>query len=305
MTLTLEAPRTMTRTRTPNLSQRVKAVQLSALARPSGKGVREARHKIAQLAWDLRVAGDWAAYRDVMHTLIELRARRKDDQWRPTDTQRQQRAHLREHSPMTVMRLADQRLQSPLSETRPAAQQELARRDAERWAANAVAQALWGVHQGERDWEAIPTRPTTLQASAPSGETSSSVQGPAQLTVRVPARRDAPPRTLILYRSDYDRLLALWGYDQVVQARRYGARLQGTAPQAVVDDLVNLAIQSASHPNLARSWHGYVSGARLGDVFAEHSSGTLQLAPRRNGDLREAALEIARQCRELPARPGE
>lgn len=314
MTLTLEAPHAMTRIRTPNLSPRVKAMQVAALARNSGKGVREAREHLCRLAWDLRVAGDWDAYRDVMGHLRELRGRTKADKWRPTDVQRRQRAHLREHSPMGVMRLADQQIQAPHSPTRSAVQEELSRRDAERWAANAVALALWAVHQGERSWEAIPTRPTTLQASAPRGEPSSSVSGPAQLTVRVPARREHAPRTLILYRADYDRLLALWGYGQVVTAERHsevllkGTRgltssLTGRAMKESVAAITELALQGCAHPNLARSWHGYVTGARLGDVFAEHSSGSVQLAPRRSGDLREAALEIARQCREVPPAP--
>lgn len=287
------------RPRTPSAQQRASALATAATARPSGKGVREARQKIAALAWDARLSGDWATYREVMRRLAELRARTKDDKWRPTPAFKPTRTHWRESSVSQRTREAEQRADSDASPRRAQVQAERDRQYAERWGANAVAQAVWAVHQGERDWEAIPTRPTTLPAYAPSGESSSSVSGPARLTIRVPARQDQPERRFYLFRSDYDQLLELWGYARVAQAHTLATSLRISGSRAEVDALYTLALGSARHPNLARSWHAFVTSPRFGDLFREHVSGTVQLNPNRNGDLREAALEVFRQCQEV------
>ncbi|THF70325.1 hypothetical protein E7T06_07580 [Deinococcus sp. Arct2-2] len=70
----------------------------------------------------------------------------------------------------------------------------------------------------------------------------------------------------------------------------------GSQARRDVDALYNLAPSAAAHPNLALSWHGYVTGGGLSDVFFQHSSGTMQFSPHRNGDLREAVLAIYALC---------
>lgn len=162
-----------------------------------------------------------------------------------------------------------------------------------RHAANALAQALWAVQQGDREWESIPTRPTTLQAAAPTGPSSSSVTGPARLTVRIPASPWGAAGTLTLYRAEYERTLSAWGIDRARAATALTADMRAAfVPDAIIEQAAALTLDAATHPNLARSWHAYITSPRLSDIYAPHSSGTMQLAPRRNGDLREALERI-------------
>jgi hypothetical protein len=104
---------------------------------------------------------------------------------------------------------------------------------------------------------------------------------------------------LHLYRAEYEALLNSWGWERLVKAEGLAARLKDKADQNTrrdVDALYDLARSAAAHPNLALSWHGYVTGAKLSDVFVQHSSGSMQLSPHRNGDLREAVLAIYALC---------
>lgn len=162
-----------------------------------------------------------------------------------------------------------------------------------RHAANALAHALWAVHQGDREWESIPTRSTLLQASAPTGPSSGSVTGPARLTVRVPESTWGGAGTLTLYRTEYEHLLSAWGIDRARAAAALTKDMRAAfVPASIIEQAATLTLDAATHPNLARSWHAYLTSPRLGDVYAPHSSGTMQLAPRRSGDLREALERI-------------
>ncbi len=146
---------------------------------------------------------------------------------------------------------------------------QLKSRDAARLSANALAHALWAVHQGERDWTPLATKPSTSQAQAPTGQGSSSVSGPAYLEVTVPPSHFGPAHTLRLFRADYERLLTLWGYDRVARASRLRQKLRGAgSPPDDVEALFTLALDGSAAPNLARAWHEYVAGGRLGDVFS-------------------------------------
>ncbi len=104
--------------------------------------------------------------------------------------------------------------------------------------------------------------------------------------------------TLHLYRTDHERLLEDWGDYRVTSAQHPVSKLWASGvPTDDLKALHSLAIHAVGRPNLALVWHSYVSGARLNDVFVLHSSGSMQLAPRRNGDLREAVLSIYAECR--------
>lgn len=174
---------------------------------------------------------------------------------------------------------------------------EQQQRDLDRVRSNALAHALWALHHGDRDWTPLPVKDSD-STLAPGGEpTTGRPTGPSYLVVQVPPSAYGDACRLELYRADYEALLAVWGYDRAARARRLRDKLRGGSAPEDLDALFDLAVQSAAHPNLALSWHGYVTSPRLGDVFRVHASGGMQLSPNRSGDLREALQEVYCQCR--------
>ena len=254
------------------------------------------------------VRQDRAAYTGVVQVMAEVRAAvaaelaetakttMRDKRNPPGDDPltRWYAAHLGEATPAS----SPTQQQRERQQRQNAVTGQLRQRDAARLAANALAHALWAVHQGERDWTPLATKPSTLQAHAPHGEApGTSVSGPAYLEVTVSGSPFGPAHALRLFRVDYERLLEAWGYHRVARASRLREKLRGTGAGADdVDALFTLALDASAAPNLARAWHAYIGSGRLGDVFRIHGSGTVQLSSGRSGDLREAVMELHAQC---------
>lgn len=291
--------KTSPRVRPPNLDTAEKLVA-AQWHNPTEEGLREARRSLVRRLWRNRKLKDPEApkraerLRALYDRVMRMHLARE---WEISDAERLSRQRNR-GNPSQLGREAQQRTDPTRSARRAEVEAELAQRNTERFSSNALATALWALHQGDRDWTPIPTGGAS-STTPPSG--TPRPIGAAYLEVHVPETAFGPAHRLRLYRHDYEQLLDLWGYHSVTRATRLAAKLRGTGSlDRDVQDLYDLALSSAKHPNLARAWHGYLTGTRLGDVFAEHSSGTMQLAPRRSGDLREALLEIYRQCQVLP-----
>lgn len=290
---------TTPRTRQPSAQQRADALMIAASARPSGKSVRAARQRIAQIAWEARTSGDWPTYREVMGRVRELRTRTKETGWKsPAEL----RAARRE-APAQVQRLADSRARA--DQARPHVQAQQRQRDLDRFRANALAHALWALHQGHRDWTPLPT--TTPDTTRPPAEDPiKRPLGAAYLDVQVPETQYGPACTLRMWRHNYEELLDLWGYHRVTRANRLRDKLRATSSSDDLTALHALALDSARHPNLAMSWHAYVTGSRLGDVFTPHqASQSMQLASGRSGDLREALNQVYAQAQVITHRAGD
>jgi len=179
--------------------------------------------------------------------------------------------------------------------------------DVERWRANTLAEALWGIAHGIRDWESIPTRPHTQPAFLADAKVTASVPQPQRLLVRVPGLPQIGIIThdIVLYRKDYDALLEEWGYTALKAAEAIRARheaRQGKRGQGVDMERLLSIVESGRirHPALALAWAGYLASARLAAVFTYHPhSRTVQVAARQNGDLRECVLQLRDYARVL------
>ena len=284
--------------RPPRLASRDEADRIAhrAWTDPTETGLKRARQQLVRLMWRARRAGNpdrRAAYRPAYLRVLAMQAARE---WEITPHERAARIRNRADEPQ-YHREAGQRCEAAASPRRLQLRSEQHQRDLDRTRSNALAHALWAVHQGERDWTPLPVKDSD-STLAPGGEpTTGRPTGPSYLVVAVPESAYGPACRLELYRADYEALLALWGYDRAARARRLRDKLRGGSSGEDLDALFDLAVQSATHPNLALSWHGYVTSSRLGDVFREHTSGGMQLSPNRSGDLREALREVYAQCR--------
>lgn len=253
------------------------------------------RRRLIQLAWNARRDGDAHTYQELRRSLDRVTRRLRaatPAARRLTPQERTEHARLRATPTPQLDREAAQRIQRDATQDARAAQRQ--ERDTRARAVNALAHALHGVHSGARDWDTLPTRPTTLPASAPSRESRGTpgTSGPARLEIRVPGE----PLTLHLYRSDYEALLDLWGYGTVTRALTLTQQLRGAIPSAI-REAEQLMMAAARHPNLARALHTYLTGP-FGDVYVPHkASGTQQLGSNRSGDLREALDQIYAACK--------
>lgn len=296
-----EVPRPMTpspRSRLPTTAQR--AGQIAHRRPETPEGYAQTARALLALATEARAAGDAPALRAARQAMAVQRAH-----WQRTiGAQGAASMRLKRNptaaDPLTLWYAAT--LGAPVEPlpTTPPPPTPAHERDQLRLGANALAHALWALSQGERTWEALPTRPHTLPVQG-GGSPRSSTPGAAVLTVRVPAVGPLPPLRALLYRADYEGLLLDWGYARVQQADRVAARLRVGALGADVDLLLAMALEGERSPNLARAWHAYVTSARLGDVFIPHASGSVQLSPNRSGDLREAVLQLYGRCRVVVA----
>lgn len=300
------APRTRTPSAQPQASlreasrQRADALAIAASARPSGKGVRQAREKLLRLAWGARLSGDWATWREIMVRVRELRGRTKAGGWKPTGTPGHELRRARQQGPEEHLQDADWRAHVDASRPSPATLRRQQRERAlTRWRAGALVEALWGLAHGVRDWEALPTRPITATVHAPDAATTASVSTPQRLTVFVPAlpTLGIEAHEIRLYRAEYEALLEQWGYAHLQKVNALTARLEtvpGTKRDRAADELAELVIGAyVRQPAKALSWQSYLQAARLGAVFAyDPHRQDVRLAPRRSGDLRECALEI-------------
>lgn len=244
-------------------------------------------------------------YRRLINLMVTVRRLHAARQARLTRLSLRAKADPQGTDPLTRWYAAvlSERLDDPAAPVRPPpllrpqALLALDTRDLERHSANALAQALWAVHQGERQWQGIPTKPSISQAQAPGEKVTASLPQPERLEVSVPESAYGPALTLHLYRSDYERLLRDWGYFRTARTQRLRAELAGSGNARALDELTGLALEGAGRPNLAQAWCSYVEGPRLGDIFRAHVSGSMQLCPGRTGDLREAALAVLAMCR--------
>lgn len=280
---------------------RTGALVVAGSVRPSARSVRAARGQLADLAWTARLAGDWATWREVMRRLREVRGRTKAAGWKPGEGEWGAARQLRRTPPAQLRREAEQRVHADAHRI-PADEAERAQRERllTRWRAGAVCEALWGLAHGTREWEAIPTRPTTATVHQPDAATTASVATPQRLTAFVPAlpALGIEAHEVRLYRAEYEALLEAWGYTHLQKVNALRARLEivpGTRRDRAADELATLCIRAyVPHPAKALTWEAYLQGARLGAVFAYvPDRRDVRLAPRRSGDLRECALEIA------------
>ena len=264
---------------------------------PTEAGLRRTRRRLVRLMWHARAAGKptlRAHYLRAYLWVCEMQAQRE---WEIPEYIRTARERNRKEPQVQYRRELFQAQDAKASPRRLQLRSEQQQRDLDRTRSNALAHALWAVHQGERDWTPLPVKDSD-STLAPGGEpTTGRPTGPSYLVVAVPESAYGPACRLELYRADYEALLALWGYDRAARARRLRDKLRGSSSPEDLDALFDLACASAAHPNLALSWHGYVTSSRLGDVFREHTSGGMQLSPNRSGDLREALREVYAQCR--------
>lgn len=279
-------------TTTP-IRRRARARAMYAACKPSGRSVEAARRQLSQVAWAARTEGDWATYREIMRALAELRTRSKDTGWKPTTEDAARVRRETRHTPPPVLeREAAQRVEHDQRQQRPQDPEKFAR-NLQRWRAEVVCEALWGLAWGTRDWEHIPTRPITANVYVSDGQTTASVQTPQRLTVRVPAVHGLgiEAHTLRIYRAELDALLAGWGVPQERSLQAARVRLGESRAVAV---LYEAALRSLPHPELALAWAEYLSGPRLGAVFqVDPRRGEVRLAPRRSAHLRECALQLA------------
>jgi hypothetical protein len=247
--------------------------------------------------WRARRAGNperRAAYRPAYLRVLAMQTARE---WDITPAERATRLRNRRQPEVQYHRETQQRQDAETNPRRIQLRSEQQQRDLDRFRANTLATALWALHHGDRDWTPLPVKDSD-STLAPGGEpTTGRPTGPSYLVVQVPPSAYGDPCRLELYRADYEALLAVWGYDRAARARRLRDKLRGGSAPEDLDALFDLAVQSAAHPNLALSWHGYVTSPRLGDVFRVHASGGMQLSPNRSGDLREALQEVYCQCR--------
>jgi len=282
-----------------SITQRVSALLLRTSANPSLKGITAARQKIAQIAWEARISGDWNTWREVMRHLKSLREQQQREGRKLDAAGRAQRLEAKNTSPAQITRLAEQRVRAesrrlPKSEQ----QQQEYDRNLIRWRAEAVCEALWALNNGDRNWEAVSTRSTLLPSHSSDVEMTGSSSGPRRLTIRVPelAVLRIEEHTLRLYRAEYDAMLAAWGYTSMRKVETLRERIVATNAQAAsaVDELTRLAMNAyVSRPALALAWSNYLSSDRMPTIFEFHAqSRGVQLAPRRSGDLRNCALEL-------------
>ncbi|UQN10385.1 hypothetical protein [Deinococcus sp. QL22] len=259
--------------------------------------LQKSRRKLVRQMWKARRAGETCTFTEAKRSYDRV-CRRQRTPGRLPLAEEAARRPLSRTPPAQQLRLAQQRVAADAGRI-PAETFAQTRRERDRTliAANALAHALWGIHQGHRSWTPLGVKPSTAQATAPQEQrTNGTFPSPERLELQVPGEA----MELHLYRAEYDALLESWGWGRLVKAESLSARLKlgaGSEARRDVDALYDLALSAAGHPNLALSWHGYVTRAFLGDVFTPHSSGTMQLASRRSGDLREAVLAIYALCR--------
>jgi len=190
----------------------------------------------------------------------------------------------------------------------------------QRWQANAVAQAIWATHHGEREWMMLSRSVQTTIAAAVGEDVPKSTRPPSggerthgsptptgdHLDIRVPACHEIhyPGEMLRLLRADLQKLEADWGLDVLrrVDALRRKTGFE-TGESRSLDELVGMVSGHARRPNLAMSWHGYLSAPRLANIFLLHAGrgerASVQRANGRSGDLGEAALGVAGLCRSI------
>ncbi|KQR33138.1 hypothetical protein [Deinococcus sp. Leaf326] len=265
---------------------------------PTEAGLRRTRRRLVRLMWYARAEQKShlrAAYHRAYLWVCEMQAQHE---WDIPAAIRETRQRNRKQPQAQYQREILQAHGAKTNPRRAQLRSEQQQRDLDRVRSNALAHALWAVHQGERDWTPLPVKDSD-STLAPGGEpTTGRPTGPSYLVVQVPPSAYGDPCRLELYRADYEALLAVWGYDRAARARRLRDKLRGSSAPDDLDALFDLACASAAHPNLALSWHGYVTSSRLGDVFAPHAaSGGMQMASHRSGDLREALQEVYCQCR--------
>lgn len=265
---------------------------------PTEAGLRRTRRRLVRSMWHARAEQKHdlrAAYRRAYLWICEMQAQQE---WDIPEAVRATRQRNRKQPEAQYRRELFQAQDAKTSPRRAQLRAEQEQRDLDRFRANTLATALWALHHGDRDWTPLPVKDVD-STLAPGGEpTTGRPTGPSYLVVQVPVSAYGDACRLELYRADYEALLALWGYDRVAQASRLREELRTTSKGSSLAALYALACDSAQHPNLALSWHGYVTGGRLGDVFVAHAaSGGLQLASHRSGDLREALREVYAQCR--------
>lgn len=282
--------------------RRTRARVLYAACKQSGRSVEATRRQLCQVAWVARTEKDWGTYKEIMAALKELRSRSKETGWKPTTPEAQKlRRETRRTAPVVLERQAEQRVEHDQRQQRPPDPEKLAR-NLERWRAEAVCEALWGIAWGIRDWESIPTRPILANVYMSDGQTTASVQTPQRLTIRVPglAELGIEAHTLRIYRAEYDALLEGWGVPRY--RTLMAARLKLNDSKAV-DTLYQAALQSLPSPALAHAWADYLSNPRMGAVFqVDPRRGEVRLAARRSNDMRECALQLvslAEVCREV------
>jgi hypothetical protein len=273
----------------------LRLLQREATERERQAKLAKSRRTLVLRMWKARKKGNATAYREAQRSYQRV-CRRQRQPGRLPLAEDIARRPLASTPPAQQLRFAQQRVSADAGRIPADVYAERSQsRDRALVGANALAHALWGIHQGHRSWTPLGVKPSTAQASAPQERrTNGSFPTPERLELRLPDGGE-----LHLYRAEYEALLNSWGWERLVKAEGLAARLKDKADQNTrrdVEALYDLALSAAAHPNLAMSWHGYVTGGYLGDVFAPHSSGTMQLAPRRNGDLREAVLAIYALC---------
>lgn len=285
--------------RPPRLASRDEADRIAHAqwTNPTEAGLRRTRRRLVRLMWHARATSKPALRAHYLRAYLWVCEMQAQREWEIPEYIRTARERNRKEPQVQYRREIFQAQDAKASPRRLQLRSEQQQRDLDRTRSNALAHALWAVHQGERDWTPLPVKDSD-STLAPGGEpTTGRPTGPSYLVVAVPESAYGPACRLELYRADYEALLALWGYDRAARARRLRDKLRGSSP-ADLDALFDLAVQSATHPNLALSWHGYVTSSRLGDVFTPHAaSGGMQLASHRSGDLREALREVYAQCR--------
>lgn len=198
----------------------------------------------------------------------------------------------------------------------PSPRQQLQDAYVQRWQANAVAQAVWATHHGEREWLMLSRSVQTVIAAALGEDVPKSTRPPSggerthgsptlsgdHLDIRVPACPEIHyyGDVLRLLRADLGNLEADWGLDVL---RRADALRRKTGFEAGesrnLDELVGMISGHARRPNLAMSWHGYLSSPRLSNIYLLHATErpTVQRAAGKSGDLGEAALLVSGLCR--------
>lgn len=284
--------------RLPTLSQ-AESLARTHWVNPTEDGLHKARRTLVRWMWRARRAGQHELRASLRRVYDRIRTQQQHRDWEIDDTERRTRQRNRRDD-VQHRRETRQRQQAESSPARQQLQTQQRQRDLDRFRANALAQALWALHQGHRDWTPLPPASSTSSTRPPPDEPVQRPVGAAYLDVQVPWSAYGPGCTLRIWRHDYEELLNLWGYHRVARANRLRDKLGGGGVRSDLDALHALAIESAKHPNLALSWNGYVTSNRLGDVYTHHqASRSMQLASGRSGDLREALREVYAQAQVL------
>ena len=146
----------------------------------------------------------------------------------------------------------------------------------ERWEANAIVQALWGLEQGERRWKSLAEKVNHLLAirlgqQAAGAGSQTNVDLGASLDIWIPACPSihVPESRRRLLRADLDKLLSHWGFARLrevnVLIRQLGFE-PGETP--LLTELAAGYVRPSAQPHLAWAWQGYLERSQVSHVFA-------------------------------------